>query len=86
MKYASVVIPLVIVGVVFLLGCVWVATRGSNDDGDEESVLERDSSLSTAKQEHPVPEAPSRAHPVSVPAPPLPISTHSTESPPSYER
>ncbi|KAH7338611.1 hypothetical protein B0J17DRAFT_705987 [Rhizoctonia solani] len=40
MKYASVIIPLVLVGVLFLLGCIWVATRKDKDDGDEESVPE----------------------------------------------
>ncbi|CAE6525985.1 unnamed protein product [Rhizoctonia solani] len=40
MKYASVIIPLVLVGVLFLLGCIWVATRKDKDEGDEESVPE----------------------------------------------
>ncbi|KAG8698432.1 hypothetical protein FRC11_014424, partial [Ceratobasidium sp. 423] len=37
MKYASVIIPLVLVGVLFLLGCIWVATRRDKDE-DEESL------------------------------------------------
>ncbi|KAF8593855.1 hypothetical protein BDV93DRAFT_529649 [Ceratobasidium sp. AG-I] len=97
MKYASVVIPLVIVGVLFLCGCIWVATRTRNDDGDEESIVDRDEPLRTAKQVQPSlhdHHAPSRAHSVTRPSPavlvpPLPTSTHSltsVESPPRYER
>ncbi|QRW21992.1 hypothetical protein RhiXN_09579 [Rhizoctonia solani] len=56
MKYASVIVPLVLVGVLFLFGCIWVATRGEKDDGDEESALEspepRPSTSELCRYEH----------------------------------
>ncbi|KAG8688106.1 hypothetical protein FRC08_011616 [Ceratobasidium sp. 394] len=78
MKYASVVIPLVVVGVLFLCGCVWVAMRTRNDDGDgdgdEESVVGEPSAvLACCPKETILP--PARAQTVERPVPPVPVST-----------
>ncbi|CAE6406104.1 unnamed protein product [Rhizoctonia solani] len=89
MKYASVIVPLVLVGVLFLFGCIWVATRGEKDDGDEESALE--SPEPRPKMIKPDLAVPIPAH-VRM-SPPLDVA-HSTSSysadhndgPPRYER
>ncbi|KAF8671120.1 hypothetical protein RHS04_08474 [Rhizoctonia solani] len=91
MKYASVIVPLVLVGVLFLFGCIWVATRGEKDDGDEESALEspepRPSTSELCRYEHGANTAAEMIKPdlaVPIPAhvrmsPPLDVA-HSTSS------
>ncbi|KAJ1302457.1 hypothetical protein OPQ81_002775 [Rhizoctonia solani] len=88
MKYASVIIPLVLVGVLFVIGCIWVATRGEKDDVDEESALE----VSEPAPKAPKPDlaVPMAAH---VRSPHTTLdSSHSSSSnslehdPPRYER
>lgn len=87
MKYASVIIPLVLVGVLFLLGCIWVATRGDRDrEEDEESLPGAE----------PTPKTESRAPKLAIPAPahvrspPIDLTHSSSNSfdhePPRYER
>ncbi|CAE6486482.1 unnamed protein product [Rhizoctonia solani] len=92
MKYASVIIPLVLVGVLFLLGCIWVATRRDRDEGDEESVPELaepapKSKLGAPKPQLPIP-APAHTVPVPVPVgtPHSSSSSSSSADPPRYER
>ncbi|CEL63634.1 hypothetical protein RSOLAG1IB_10912 [Rhizoctonia solani AG-1 IB] len=85
MKYASVIVPLVLVGVIFLLGCIWVATRGEKDDGDEESALE-------SPEPRPKMTKPDLAMPIPAHvrmSPPHSTSSNSldhTDGPPRYER
>ncbi|KEP47413.1 putative transmembrane protein [Rhizoctonia solani 123E] len=89
MKYASVIVPLVLVGVLFVIGCIWVAVRKDKDEGDEESVPEL---------VEPAPKGPKPPH-LAIPVaahtiPPLDLATHSSSShslsvghdPPRYER
>ncbi|KAG8794509.1 hypothetical protein FRC12_023916 [Ceratobasidium sp. 428] len=92
MKYASVVIPLVVVGVLFLAGCVWVAMRTRNDEGDEESVMnvEHEGGVAFTR---PKEQPPTRAHTIPRPAISVPSSLASTSEttapglpPPRYER
>ncbi|KAG9105096.1 hypothetical protein FRC07_009634 [Ceratobasidium sp. 392] len=90
MKYASVVIPLVVVGVLFLIGCVWVAMRTRNEEGDEESV---DGAAFPRPKEQRSIQPPTRAHTIDRPMPvatSIPSSVASTSSeaapPPRYER
>ncbi|QRV94587.1 transmembrane protein [Ceratobasidium sp. AG-Ba] len=91
MKYASVVIPLVIVGVFFLIGLVWVVIRSRNDDLDEESVIGDPETAFSTPKEVVLPPIPNSAHtlPPSTMATSLsvPTSLASVESvpPPRYE-
>ncbi|KAB5587963.1 Rab-GTPase-TBC domain containing protein [Ceratobasidium theobromae] len=62
MKYASVIVPLVVVGVMFLVGCVWVATRDKDDADDEESVRGDAPAPMTAKPNPLDPPRPAHTH------------------------
>ncbi|QRV80085.1 hypothetical protein RhiJN_08100 [Ceratobasidium sp. AG-Ba] len=92
MKYASVVIPLVIVGVFFLIGLVWVIVRSRNDDLDDESAIGDPESVFAHPKEVVLPPIPNSAHtlPPSTTGASLsvPTSLASLESvpPPQYER